>query len=292
MRDFASCFGEHAIKVSDASCSGSSTSSIHLPAIQNTVSSLYKTNLSTQKQLLVTITWRKNLMGQGLSVHVDDDPSSLCKIDTKSWSFWKKKGTTSFESCSIKIHVFWDLSLAKYGSGPEPVEGFYVVVIADSELILLLGDMGEETARKKFNPNKNPIADFFLIGRKEYVTGKTLYSTRAQFHDRGKVHDILIRCKGEYGGLKDPELLVIIDQKKVVHVKRLHWKFRGNQTIFVDGLAVDMMWDVHNWFFGLSSGEAVFMFRTRSGLESRVWLEEKEKERVGFSLLIYACDSP
>ncbi|WJX44037.1 hypothetical protein P8452_31065 [Trifolium repens] len=80
--------------------------------------------------------------------------------------------------------------------------------------------------------------------------------------------------------------------------KRLQWNFRGNQTIFVDGLLVDLLWDVHDWFFNPVSGYAVFMFRTRSGLDSRLWLEEKQqhshnkdKDRVEFSFLIYACKS-
>jgi hypothetical protein len=58
-------------------------------------------------------------------------------------------------------------------------------------------------------------------------------------------------------------------------VKRLQWNFRGNQIIFVDNLLVDLMWDVHDWFFNLASRYAVFMFCMRSGFDSRLWLEEK-----------------
>ena len=65
----------------------------------------------------------------------------------------------------------------------------------------------------------------------------------------------------------------------------------------MDGLLVDLLWDVHDWFFNPNSGNAVFMFRTRSGMDSRLWLEEKlverdQQERVEFSLLIYAFKSP
>ncbi|GAB2301456.1 hypothetical protein Dimus_035478, partial [Dionaea muscipula] len=71
--------------------------------------------------------------------------------------------------------------------------------------------------------------------------------------------------------------------------------------IFVDGLLVDLMWDVHDWLFNLLSGSAVFIFRTRSSgiFDNRLWLEENHKmmmpqthmeehQRVDFSLLIYA----
>ncbi|KAK2989987.1 hypothetical protein RJ640_023909 [Escallonia rubra] len=43
------------------------------------------------------------------------------------------------------------------------------------------------------------------------------------------------------------------------------WKFRRNQSIFVDGLLVDLMWDVHDWFCNRSSGDSTFM----SGQEVR-----------------------
>lgn len=96
--------------------------------------------------------------------------------------------------------------------------------------------------------------------------------------------------------MKHPILSVCIDKKMVIRVKKLQWNFRGNQTIFLDGLLVDLMWDVHDWFYNPDSGFAVFMFRTRSGLDSRLWLEEKllqnqnyERDRVDFSFMIYAC---
>ncbi|KAB2012658.1 hypothetical protein ES319_D09G105800v1 [Gossypium barbadense] len=164
--------------------------------------------------------------------------------------------------------------------------------MVDSEIGLVLGDMAEETVTKKFK-NATPVAKVSLISRQEHCSGTTLYSTKAQFCDTGILHDILIRCSGEHEGLKHPVLSVCIDKKTVIRVKRLQWNFRGNQTIFVDGLLVDLMWDAYDWFFNPVTGSAVFLFRTRSGLDSRLWLEEKlvqkDQDRVEFSLLIHAC---
>lgn len=265
------------------------------PSVQNSVTCVYKISLSTQKQILITVTWCKNHSSQGLSINFGDDPSTPpFRLNTNSRLFRKKKGSKTVESDNSSIEVFWDLSTAKYGAGPEPVDGFYVLVVVDSEICLILGDMAEEAVSKKFKSTASG-AKVSLISRREHCSGNTLYSTKAQFCDTGIAHDILIRCSGESEGLRSPVLSVCIDKKTVMRVKRLQWNFRGNQTIFVDNLLVDLMWDVHDWFFSPASGYAVFMFRTRSGMDSRLWLEEKlvqkDQERVEFSLLIYACKS-
>ncbi|XVF69105.1 hypothetical protein PTKIN_Ptkin11bG0053900 [Pterospermum kingtungense] len=302
MRDIVSCFSENAVNVSHSSCSSYSSNACItpslVPSVQNAVTGIYRLILSTQEQLLIRVTWCKNQTGQGLSIRFGDDPSTCFKLNTNLRFFRKKKGSKVIESDHhSKIEVFWDLSTAKYDSGPEPVAGFYVLLMVDSEIGLMLGDMTEEAVTKKhFKTSTTTVAKVSLISRREHCSGNTLYSTKAQFCDTGIVHDILIRCGGEHEGLKQPVLSVCIDKKTVIRVKRLQWNFRGNQTIFVDGLLVDLMWDVHDWFFNppvTAGGSAVFMFRTRSGLDSRLWLEEKlhqkDQQGVEFSLLIHAC---
>lgn len=114
----------------------------------------------------------------------------------------------------------------------------------------------------------------------------------------------MIRVGADAEGLnRDSTLSVYIDKKKVMRVKRLLWNFRGSQTIFLDGTSsmIDMLWDVHDWFFSeASEGHGVFMFTTRSGLlNRRFWVEDEEEEKLvdksetdhradDFSLLIYA----
>lgn len=194
-----------------------------------------------------------------------------------------------------RIEVFWDLSNARFDAGPEPTDNFYVVAVIDSEIGLILGDVSEEAALKRFKPG-TAEGKFRLISRREHCSGNTVYySTRARFGPGGPVHDIVVRFVGENEQLKHPALVVYVDRKVAMQAKRLMWNFRGNQTIFIDGLLVDLMWDLHNWFFSPVSGPAVFMFRTRSGLDSRLWLEEKllpskdeANNKAEFSLLICA----
>ncbi|KAJ0088959.1 hypothetical protein Patl1_32382 [Pistacia atlantica] len=285
MRSIATCYNEHAIKVSDSYCSGPSNRSYLspnlIPSTPNSVSCIYKTQLSSEKHLLITLSWCNNLLGHGLSINVCDNTRHPSKFNVNSHQLSHNRGSKIFESCNSKVEVFWDVSNAQYENGPEPSHEFYVIVLVDSELGLILGDMNEEQEELKFS----------LVSRFERFSGSTVYSTKAKFCDSGNAHEILIKCMGEEEGSMS------IDEKKIFQVKRLRWNFRGNQTIFLDDLLVDMMWDVHDWFFKEgNSGCAIFLFRTRSGLDSRLWLEEKNLKQKGkewvdeqFSLLICAC---
>ncbi|XP_015898695.3 uncharacterized protein LOC107432139 [Ziziphus jujuba] len=303
MRSLATCYSEHAVKVSDSYCSGPSNQSYRSPkhnsSIPNEVTCIYNAELSIQKQLLITLTWRTNLIGQGFNINIGDNASSSAsKLDSSFKRIQKNRGSKTLQFCNTKIEVLWDISTAKYGKGPEPINGFYVMVLADSEIGLLLGDKDDEILKTKKGIQE---AKFSLVCRSERFYGNAVYSTKAQFCDSGIQHEIVIKCEREeeeeLEGPKSPVLCVYIDKKIVFQVKRLRWNFRGNQAIFLDGLLVDMMWDVHGWFFNPTSGSAIFMFRTRSGLNSRLWLEEKVlaqkgKDKAEFSLLIFACKNP
>uniref|UniRef100_A0A0A9DDZ3 DUF868 domain-containing protein n=1 Tax=Arundo donax TaxID=35708 RepID=A0A0A9DDZ3_ARUDO len=287
MRDFPSCFGESGVQIADAS---SSSSSAGKGAAQNLVTCLYQTQFSG-RPCVISVTWSKSLMGQGLSIGVDDLSSQcLCKADIKPWLFSKKKGSKSLDVEDGKIEIFWDLSGAKFGAGPEPLEGFYVAVVFDLELVLLLGDMKKDAYRKT-GANRSMLNAVFMA-RREHIYGKKIYSTKAQFCDNGQLHDIIIEC--DTVGLKDPCLEIRVDKKPVMQVKRLAWKFRGNQTILVDGMPVEVFWDVHSWLFGSTASNAVFMFQTCQAPEkSMPWsysqiFRDSQLQGLGFSLILHA----
>lgn len=294
MRDFPACFGENAVQVSDSSSSGA------CKLAQNLITCVYQCRLRG-RSCSITVSWSKNLMGQTLGIGIEDPGNQcICKVDIKPWLFSKRKGSKSLEAYSSKLDIYWDLSSAKFGSGPEPLEGFYVCVVSDRQMILLLGDLRKE-ALKKTNSHPSPSNPVF-VAKRENIFGKRMFGTKAQFCDNGKIHDLAIECDAT--GVSDPCLFIRIDCKTVMQVKRLRWKFRGNHTIMVDDLAVDVYWDVHNWLFDTSSGNAVFMFKTSFSAE-KLWASQpiadpnldwsSSSQRIGdklqglgFSLILYA----
>ncbi|KAI4349500.1 hypothetical protein L6164_010083 [Bauhinia variegata] len=295
MREFPSCFGENGVQVADSSSSST------IRAAQNAVTCVYQCKLGG-RSCLITVSWSKNLMGQGLSIGIDElGNQCLCKVDIKPWLFSKRKGSKNFEVESSKIDIFWDLSSAKFGTGPEPLEGFYLAVLFDQELVLLLGDLKKE-ARRRVDCDYAHSNSIF-IAKREHIFGKKLYGAKAQFCDKGQVHDVTIEC--DTVGLNDPCLVIRIDSRTVMQVKRLKWKFRGNHTILVDGIPVEVFWDVHNWLFGNAMGNAVFMFQTCLSAET-LWtgqsvsdpsvltwaysqqFRDSQLQGLGFSLLLYA----
>ncbi|XP_071738235.1 uncharacterized protein [Rutidosis leptorrhynchoides] len=299
MRDF-SCFGENGVQIADAASSSSSasvtTSSGKIS--QNLVTCVYQCRLRNFSCLIITITWSKNLMGQGLCVQIDDSTHQcLCKVEIKPWLFSKRRGFKNLEVGSKLIDIYWDLASAKFGVSPEPLVGFYFAIVFNQDLILMLGDMEKEVKSKidasSFAPN------VVFLSKKEHIFGKKIYSTRAQFCGKGQVHDIVIEC--DLLGTNDPCLLVRVDGKTLMQVKHLRWKFRGNYTILVDGLPVEVYWDVYNWLFGKLMGEAIFLFQTCLSAE-KLWAgqtilepswsssfrRDSHSQGLGFSLMLCA----
>lgn len=76
----------------------------------------------------------------------------------------------------------------------------------------------------------------------------------------------------------DARLCFSVDNKRVLQIKRLKWKFRGNEKIEVDGVPIQVSWDVYNWLFeDINNSHAVFMFRFETPDNEDE--EEEEHER-------------
>lgn len=104
------------------------------------------------------------------------------------------------------------------------------------------------------------------------MVGNRIYSTKARFG--GKSREISIDCRVN----EDAKLCFSVDKIRVLEIKRLKWKFRGNEKIEVDGVPIQVSWDVHNWLFhrDLSDGHALFMFKFENcGADNQEGEEEK-----------------
>ncbi|KAK3226539.1 hypothetical protein Dsin_006401 [Dipteronia sinensis] len=230
---------------------------------QSVFMSVYRTKIADQCRL-ITITWCKNLLLHGLSVSVQgQEDLETCKVELKPWYFWRKQGSKRFLVDGSKaVDVFWDLKSAKFNGETEPNSEFYVAVVCDEEVVLLLGDLKKEAYRK--TRCRPALIDPVLVSRKEHIVGKKKFSTRFKFHGKGRFHEISIECKNRScsnGGGVEPEMEIRIDGNLVIHVKHLQWKFRGNESIHVNKARVEVYWDVHDWLFNPGLRHALFIFK-------------------------------
>lgn len=235
---------------------------------QNVFMSVYRTKLADQCRL-ITVTWCKNLLLHGLSISVEGpegESQYTCKIELKPWYFWRKQGSKRFLVDGNPVNVFWDLKVAKFNGETEPTSDYYVAVVCDDEVVLLLGNLRKEAFRK--TGCRPSLIDPILISRKEHIFGKRKFITRLKFHDKGGLHEISIECKNRGGGGAgstgsgvEPEMEIRIDGHLVIHVKHLQWKFRGNESIHLNKARIEVYWDVHDWLFSPGLRHALFIFK-------------------------------
>ncbi|GLJ05108.1 hypothetical protein SUGI_0011370 [Cryptomeria japonica] len=229
-----------------------------LKSHQNLVASTYRAKFGGHCRD-ITVTWSKNTIGQDLCVSVGDkENQSSCKVHLRPWCVWRKRGSKRLRvDESRSADVLWDLSAAKFCSGPEPRDNYYVAVVSNNQAVLLLGDMNE-AACKAARVKRSEDDPAVLLSRKEHVLGKRCFATRAEFGISGQSHEVAIEYQMK--GSSEPALFIRIDQELVIEVKQLVWKFRGNDTIYVAGSPVQILWDVHDWLFSPGLGHGMFLF--------------------------------
>lgn len=277
---------------------------------QSAFMSVYRTKIAGQCRL-ITITWCKNLLLHGLSVSVqgqDEEEQYRCKVELKPWYFWRKQGSKQFIVDGNEVDVVWDLKAAKFNGETEPQSDYYVAIVCQEEVVLIVGDLKKDAFRK--TGCRPSLIEPIMVSRKEHLFGKRKFCTRMKFHERGNFHEIMIECNNstisnhngaDHSGC-DPELQVRIDGSLVLHVKHLHWKFRGNESFFVSKTKMEVFWDVHDWLFSSGLRHGMFIFSPVSSSSSSSLLsapsstvsnpESGEDDNVDgssrFSLFVYA----
>ncbi|KAG9156000.1 hypothetical protein Leryth_012072 [Lithospermum erythrorhizon] len=237
-----------------------------------TVPSLATTLYQTESAGLFALTWSRSLLTRSLHINVllgissntEDALSNLgsknhaFSLHFKPFFFWCKHGSKKLnldDTAKKSACVFWDFSKAKFGTGLEPQSGYFVAVVIDREMALLVGDLVKE-AYGRTKARMQSERSQSLVLRREHVHGNKFYRTKADFG--GQERELSIDCRGG----DDPRLYFCVDSKRVLKIKHLKWKFRGNERIEVDGVSVQVSWDVYNWLFeDDEEGYALFTFR-------------------------------
>lgn len=258
---------------------------------QSAVTLVYRAEIAGHSRL-VTVTWCRNLLAHGMQVSIEGSAgggkdksssggngdvaggkscssgASACKVEMQPWHFWRKYGAKQFHvdgKANAVVDVVWDLRSARFSSDePEPVSDYYVAVVSDQEVVLLLGNQKKEAFRRTGSRPSLSLQDAArLVCKKEHVFSKKRFLTRAKFHDKGKLHDISIECSSGNlaGGAADVDMVIKIDGCVNVLVKHLQWKFRGNDCISINKLKVQVYWDAHDWLFGTGMRQALFIFK-------------------------------
>ncbi|XP_051199146.1 uncharacterized protein [Lolium perenne] len=288
MRDL-SCFGDGSVAVAAASVSGRGCALDR--TLQAATTSVYSARLSCGKEILIRVTWTRSTAGApGLAVAFDDDDERLPSASSSRSAaqqhvLRKKRGSRAVVTgAGTAVCVHWDVTAAEYAScasaSPEPSGGDYcLAVVADAELALLLGK--GELARRFAS---SPVTAVHLVSRREQLRGggaeaaataTAAHATRCRFREGGEEHEVAVRACGGRGGVEG-EVRVSIDGEEVAGVRRVGWGFRGNRAaVLGDGEVVDVMWDVHDWWFGRGGAGAQFMVRSRAEKEGRLWMADQ-----------------
>ncbi|RZS09593.1 hypothetical protein BHM03_00040688 [Ensete ventricosum] len=189
---------------------------------------------------------------------------SVYRSRISPWQPWRKQGSNRFQIGGETVEVFWDLHRAKFCNEPEPQSDYYVAVVSEGEVVLLLGDLRKEAYRR--TRSRPSLIEAVLVAREEHVFGKKRFATRSRFHDKGSRHEISVECShgGGGGGNMDLDMEIKIDGNVAIHVKHLQWKFRGNDSISIDKRRVEVYWDVHGWLFTSGLRHALFIFKLES----------------------------
>lgn len=256
VQDQIACFSSGEKPIDDMAVTRSS---------QSVFMSIYRTKIADQCRL-ISLTWCKNGLQRGLSVSIEGPEGENqfnCKFELKPWNFWRKQGSKHLIIDEKRVDIFWDLKSAKFEGETEPKTEYYVAIVCDDEVVLLIGDLKKEAYRRtKCRPS---LIDPILVSKREHIFGKLKFVTKMKFHEKGRVHEISVDLKnrGNLGnsGEAEPEMEIRIDGHLGIHIRNLQWKFRGNEIIKMNRVRIEVYWDVHDWLFSPGLRNGLFIFK-------------------------------
>ncbi|RLN04118.1 hypothetical protein C2845_PM13G18410 [Panicum miliaceum] len=185
----------------------------------------------------------------------DEEEEATLAFRARPWFLWRRRGSRRFRAGDRLVDLAWDLSRARFpGSGsPEPSSGFFVAVVVDGEMVLAAGDLPDaayrRTRARRPPGSQRPV----LLSRREHVSLRDAGAGRGCSHTtwvtvQGKEREISVDLKEKERA--DVGMSVSVDGERVLHVRRLRWKFRGSERIDLGGGGgVQVSWDLHNWLF-------------------------------------------
>nr|GMD57274.1 GPI-anchored protein like [Ipomoea batatas] len=100
----------------------------------------------------------------------------------------------------------------------KPRSGFYIAIVIDGEMVLLVGDSQKE-AYSKTRVKFLATGSQDMVLRREHVYDGKLYIMRATVDDRDQNIYIDCRLTGD-----DLRLYFYVDNKRVLQVKHLKWE--------------------------------------------------------------------
>ncbi|KAL9248032.1 hypothetical protein vseg_021397 [Gypsophila vaccaria] len=209
----------------------------------NLITCIYSTSLF-DSSTHVTLTWSKTPSSHTLTIYAPDYFSATLSLLPSAF-FRSRSGSKSIRLSHSpdRLRVYYDFTRARPArpGSAEPGSGFYLALARAGRVGFRLGDMDAELARRDGAGRPgDPALPPRMVSRREHVFGRRCFATRAEFLGLGPGRTLEIECSG--GAMK-----VKFDGETKLHVKKLAWKFRGNEKIFIDGVMVEFYWDVFNW---------------------------------------------
>ncbi|GAB2287412.1 hypothetical protein Dimus_021789 [Dionaea muscipula] len=253
-------------------------------APKNLTTSIYQAQLCNTPVLL-TFTWSKTPLAHSLTIQAPELFSTTIPLKPSRFSLFRDRPCSKSITLTHpyhhnkKIKLYWDFTRAEFTrESAEPESSYYIGITCDGKVDFFLGDGKLGIMISSTKHEICGMAEPTQLSKREHVFGRKTYRTRTTF--MGIRHDIELDCAG--GVLK-----VKVDGEVSIVVKRLAWKFRGNDKILIGGMWVDFFWDVFNWVSGergRRNSYGVFAFQLGDGGWFCPEMVEPEKKLMRKSL--------